>query len=65
MDVCPSYCLSMKTVDRVEGGEDLKVPAEMEFGDMAVAQEQGSVMLFDPLKCIRCGCVLKSARRCV
>ena len=25
MDVCPSYCLSMKTVDRVEGGEDLKV----------------------------------------
>ena len=55
MDVCPSYCLSMKTVDRVEGGEDLKVLAEMEFGDMAVAQEQGSVMLFDPLKCIRCG----------
>ena len=55
VDVCPSYCLSMKTVDRVDGGEDLKVLAEMEFGDMAVAQEQGSVMLFDPLKCIRCG----------
>jgi ferredoxin len=55
VDVCPSYCLSMKSVDRVEGGEDLKVLAEMEFGDMAVAQEQGSVMLFDPLKCIRCG----------
>ena len=33
----------------------MKVLAEMEFGDMAVAQEQGSVMLFDPLKCIRCG----------
>ncbi len=55
VDVCPSYCLSMKTVDRVDGGEDLKVLAEMEFGSMAVAEEQGSVMLFDPLKCIRCG----------
>ena len=55
VDVCPSYCLSMKTIDKVDGGEDLKVLAELEFGDMAVAQEQGSVMLFDPLKCIRCG----------
>ena len=55
VDVCPSYCLSMKSVDQVDGGEDLKMLAEAEFGDMAVAQEQGSVMLFDPLKCIRCG----------
>ncbi|MBT8041795.1 MAG: 4Fe-4S dicluster domain-containing protein, partial [Pontiella sp.] len=55
VDVCPSYCLSMKTVDRVDGGEDFKVLAEMEFGSMQVAEEEGSVMLFDPLKCIRCG----------
>ena len=55
VDVCPSYSLSMKSVDQVDGGEDLKMLAEAEFGDMAVAQEQGSVMLFDPLKCIRCG----------
>ncbi len=55
VDVCPSYCLSMKTVDRVEGGEELKVLAEMEFGSMEVAEAEGSVMLFDPLKCIRCG----------
>ncbi len=55
VDVCPSYCLSMKTVDRVDGGEDLKVLAEMEFGSMEVAEAEGSVMLFDPLKCIRCG----------
>ena len=55
VDVCPSYCLSMKTVDRVDGGDDLKVLAEMEFGSMEVAEAEGSVMLFDPLKCIRCG----------
>lgn len=55
VDVCPSYCLSMKTVDRVDGGEDFKVLAEMEFGSMEVAEAEGSVMLFDPLKCIRCG----------
>jgi NADPH-dependent glutamate synthase beta subunit-like oxidoreductase len=55
VDVCPSYCLSMKTVDRVDGGEDLVVLAEQEFGSMEVAEAEGSVMLFDPLKCIRCG----------
>jgi NADPH-dependent glutamate synthase beta subunit-like oxidoreductase/ferredoxin len=55
VDVCPSYCLSMKTVDRVDGGNDLIVLAEKEFGSMEVAEAEGSVMLFDPLKCIRCG----------
>jgi len=55
VDVCPSYCLSMKTVDRVDGGDDLVMLAEMEFGSMEVAEAEGSVMLFDPLKCIRCG----------
>ena len=37
------------------GGEVVKVLAEMEFGSMEVAGEEGSAMLFDPLKCIRCG----------
>ncbi len=55
VDVCPSYCLSMVTVDRLEGGEEIKVLAEMEFGSMEVAEAEGSAMLFDPLKCIRCG----------
>ena len=55
VDVCPSYCLSMKTIDQVDGGEELKILAEMEFGSMEVAEAEGSVMLFDPLKCIRCG----------
>ncbi len=55
VDVCPSYCLSMKTVDRVDGGEELKTLAVMEFGSMEAAEAEGAVMLFDPLKCIRCG----------
>ncbi|MCK4565478.1 MAG: FAD-dependent oxidoreductase, partial [Verrucomicrobia bacterium] len=55
VDVCPSYCLSMVTVGRLDGGEELKVLAEQEFGSMEVAEAEGSVMLFDPLKCIRCG----------
>jgi len=55
VDVCPSYCLSMKTIDRVDGGNELVVLAEKEFGSMEVAEAEGSVMLFDPLKCIRCG----------
>ena len=55
VDVCPSYCLSMKSVDRVDGGEELVTLANMEFGSIEVAEAEGSVMLFDPLKCIRCG----------
>ncbi|MCF7817326.1 MAG: FAD-dependent oxidoreductase [Kiritimatiellales bacterium] len=55
VDVCPSYCLSMVTIDRLDGGEEVKVLAEMEFGSMEVAGDTGSAMLFDPLKCIRCG----------
>jgi NADPH-dependent glutamate synthase beta subunit-like oxidoreductase len=55
VDVCPSYCLSMVTVDRLDGGEDVVKLAEAEFGSMEVAGDQGSAMLFDPLKCIRCG----------
>ncbi len=55
VDVCPSYCLSMVTVDRLEGGEEVVKLAEAEFGSMEVAGDQGSAMLFDPLKCIRCG----------
>lgn len=55
VDVCPSHCLSMKTLDRVDGGNDLVMLATQEFGSMEVAEAEGSVMLFDPLKCIRCG----------
>ncbi len=55
VDVCPSFCLSMVTIDRLDGGEEVKMLAEKEFGSMEVAGDQGSAMLFDPLKCIRCG----------
>jgi formate dehydrogenase beta subunit len=55
VDVCPSFCLSMVTVDRLDGDEEVVKLAEAEFGSMEVAGDQGSAMLFDPLKCIRCG----------
>lgn len=60
VDVCPSYCLSMKSFDRIEGDAEVEALVEKEFGSTVVAEEDGSVMLFDPLKCIRCGmCAIK------
>lgn len=60
VDVCPSYCLSMKSIDRIEGADDVNKLIEGEFGSQTVAEAEGSVMLFDPLKCIRCGmCAIK------
>jgi len=60
VDVCPSYCLSMKTLDQLEYGEDVKKLAVMEFGDKEEDIQSASAMLFDPLKCIRCGmCAIK------
>ncbi len=60
VDVCPSYCLSMKSIDRIEGDDPVHALVEKEFGTRTVAGDTGSVMLFDPLKCIRCGmCAIK------
>ncbi|MBD3419646.1 MAG: 4Fe-4S dicluster domain-containing protein [Chitinivibrionales bacterium] len=60
VDVCPSYCLSMKSFDQIEVGADVNQLVEKEFGRQTVARDEGSVMLFDPLKCIRCGmCAVK------
>ena len=55
VDVCPSYCLSMVTVDRVDGGEDLVMLAEAEFGSMEVAEAEGSPLLPEPLTSLRSG----------
>ena len=55
VDVCPSFCLSMVTIDRLDGGEEVKALVDQEFGGVEVVGDQGSAMLFDPLKCIRCG----------
>ncbi|MCP4644745.1 MAG: 4Fe-4S dicluster domain-containing protein, partial [bacterium] len=55
VDVCPSYCLRMVHVSRVRGDEEVAKLVDGEFGGPASAETDGSAMLFDPLKCIRCG----------
>ena len=60
VDVCPSYCLSMVSIDAITGGKDIELLLDLEFGKKIRKSEEGSVMLFDPLKCIRCGmCAIK------
>jgi formate dehydrogenase (NADP+) beta subunit len=55
VDVCPSYCLRMVHVSRVQGDGGVDKLIRGEFGETVTAETDGSVMLFDPLKCIRCG----------
>jgi thioredoxin reductase/ferredoxin len=55
VDVCPSYCLRMVHASRVRGDEGVGKLICGELGDAVTAETEGSVMLFDPLKCIRCG----------
>jgi len=55
VDVCPSYCLSMKSLDEIEANDDVNSLVEKDFGTSEVTSSSCSVMLFDPLKCIRCG----------
>lgn len=60
VDVCPSYCLSMVHISRVQGDESVQAIVAGEFGKQVSASTDGSAMLFDPLKCIRCGmCAIK------
>lgn len=56
VDVCPSYCLRMVGIDRVQGGADVLKVIEMEFGRHTdLSSVDGAAMLFNPLACIRCG----------
>lgn len=55
VDVCPSYCLRMVHISRVRGDGDVAQLIRGEFDGDATALTDGSAMLFDPLKCIRCG----------
>ncbi len=60
VDVCPSYCLRMVHVSRVKGGEAVAKLIAGEFGGELTPETDGSIMLFDPLKCVRCGmCAIK------
>lgn len=44
----------MVSIDRIEGDENIQKLIDGEFGKAEKLSEH-SVMLFDPLKCIRCG----------
>ena len=50
----------MVSIDKITGGKDIELLLDLEFGNKIRKSEDGSVMLFDPLKCIRCGmCAIK------
>ena len=55
VDVCPSYCLRMVDAGRVDGDETVIGALKAQFGDRDDYTDKGSLMLFDPLKCVRCG----------
>jgi len=60
VDVCPSYCLKMVHISRIQGDESVKDLVVGEFAGEVDAGTDGSPMLSDPLKCIRCGmCAIK------
>jgi formate dehydrogenase beta subunit len=55
VDVCPSFCLRMVDAGRVDGDGAVVAALNMQFGEKEDYTESGSLMLFDPLKCVRCG----------
>ena len=55
VDVCPSACLRMVDAGRVDGNATVIAALEMQYGPNEDFSGMGSLMLFDPLKCIRCG----------
>ena len=60
VDVCPSYCLRMVDAGAVDGDERVVAALEAQYGKQRDFSESGSLMLFDPLKCVRCGmCAIK------
>lgn len=61
VDVCPSYCLRMVDAGRVDGDENVVKALKIEYGEKEDFEGAGSAMLFDPLKCVRCG---MCARKC-
>jgi formate dehydrogenase beta subunit len=55
VDVCPSYCLRMVDAGKVDGNDIVIKALEEQYGKRENFAEAGSLMLFDPLKCVRCG----------
>ncbi len=71
VDVCPERCLKMVRLDRIEGDAALEAAVEARYGLPLAAfhkgwwppgvLEQGTAMIKDETRCIRCGLC---ARRC-
>ena len=60
VDVCPSYCLRMVDAGAVDGDAIVVAALEAQYGKQEDFEAAGSLMLFDPLKCVRCGlCAVK------
>ncbi len=55
VDVCPAYCLRMVDAGRVDGDASVVAALEAQYGPRDDFTERGALMLFDPLKCVRCG----------
>ncbi|NQU39679.1 MAG: FAD-dependent oxidoreductase [Lentisphaerae bacterium] len=55
VDVCPSFCLRMVDAGRIDGDDVVVSALEAQFGKQDEFAGKGSLMLFDPLKCVRCG----------
>jgi ferredoxin len=70
VDICPSNCLKLVPVEEIEGNEDLRKVALSRYGTEPSAfpqsgqrgyRSQGSAMIKDETKCVRCGLC---SRRC-
>jgi formate dehydrogenase (NADP+) beta subunit len=60
VDVCPFYCLRMVDAGEVDGNEDVVAALRMEYGEREHYAGAGSLMLFNPTACVRCGmCAIK------
>lgn len=53
VDVCPEACLKLVSLSRISGDEDLETLVEHRYG--CVPLEQGSAIIKDETRCIRCG----------
>ena len=68
MDVCPQNCYKMVRLDRIEGDERLEAIVETRYGiplnefrKGGDTLSQGTAMIKDETRCIRCGLC---AKRC-
>lgn len=68
MDVCPQYCYKMVSLDNIEGDQKIEAMVESAYGiPLSAFQKgsevlaQGTAMIKDETRCVRCGLC---AKRC-